>query len=89
MRRPRPDYCRFGATHDRFHHRIEIQRGQHRAAAGVADSLPNAWATRKKTSVRMAPFTHELLSQYGASREIVTHYRTSSGAKDIEVLAQE
>jgi CRP-like cAMP-binding protein len=26
-------------------------------------------------SVRMAPFTHELLSQYvGTSREIVTHY---------------
>ena len=28
-------------------------------------------------SVRMSPFTHELLSQYvGTSREIVTHYMT-------------
>jgi CRP/FNR family transcriptional regulator, cyclic AMP receptor protein len=31
--------------------------------------------TEQDGSVRLAPFTHELLSQYvGTSREIVTHY---------------
>ena len=67
-----------GAAHHRFHapHR-ELLGGQHRAPPGpLADPLLRAAGRREDDgSVRMVPFTHELLSQYvGTSREIVTHY---------------
>ena len=62
---------RFHAPHREFFGR------QHRPPAGaLADPLLRAAGYRGDDgSVRMSPFTHELLSQYvGTSREIVTHY---------------
>jgi CRP/FNR family transcriptional regulator len=61
-----------------FTHRIEsfsvdnIARRLARSLIRFSDRLGTA---EEDGSVRMAPFTHELLSQYvGTSREIVTHY---------------
>ena len=55
----------------------ELFGGQHRPPAGaLADPLFRAAGYAEDDgSMRMVPFTHELLSQYvGTSREIVTHY---------------
>jgi CRP/FNR family transcriptional regulator len=61
-----------------FGHRIEsfsvdnIARRLARSLIRFSDRLGTA---EQDGSVRLAPFTHELLSQYvGTSREIVTHY---------------
>src|SRR6185437_2456214 len=61
-----------------FTHRIEsfsldnIARRLARSLIRFSERLGTA---ETDGSVRMAPFTHELLSQYvGTSREIVTHY---------------
>jgi CRP/FNR family transcriptional regulator len=61
-----------------FTHRIEsfsvdnIARRLARSLIRFSDRLGTA---EEDGSVRMTPFTHELLSQYvGTSREIVTHY---------------
>src|SRR5208337_1808543 len=61
-----------------FGHRIEsfsvdnIARRQTRSLIRFSERLGTP---EQDGSVRLAPFTHELLSQYvGTSREIVTHY---------------
>jgi len=61
-----------------FGHRIEsfsvvaVSRRQKRSLIRFSERLGNG---EEDGSIRMVPFTHELLSQYvGTSREIVTHY---------------
>jgi CRP/FNR family transcriptional regulator, cyclic AMP receptor protein len=59
-------------------HRIESFRVDNiarRLARSLIRFSERLGAVEEDGSVRMAPFTHELLSQYvGTSREIVTHY---------------
>src|ERR1022692_4306149 len=59
-------------------HRIEsfsVDNVARRLARSLIRFSERLGAVEEDGSVRMAPFTHELLSQYvGTSREIVTHY---------------
>jgi CRP/FNR family transcriptional regulator len=61
-----------------FTHRIEsfsLDNIARRLARSLIRFSERLGTTESDGSVRMAPFTHELLSQYvGTSREIVTHY---------------
>jgi CRP/FNR family transcriptional regulator, cyclic AMP receptor protein len=61
-----------------FTHRIEIfsvDNVARRLARSLIRFSERLGRVEEDGSVRMAPFTHELLSQYvGTSREIVTHY---------------
>lgn len=61
-----------------FTHRIEsfsLDNIARRLARSLIRFSERLGTTDPDGSVRMAPFTHELLSQYvGTSREIVTHY---------------
>jgi CRP/FNR family transcriptional regulator len=61
-----------------FTHRIEslsLDNIARRLARSLIRLSERLGAMEEDGSVRMAPFTHELLSQYvGTSREIVTHY---------------
>ena len=61
-----------------FTHRIEsfsVDNIARRLARSLIRFSERLGARRRTASVRMVPFTHELLSQYvGTSREIVTHY---------------
>jgi CRP/FNR family transcriptional regulator, cyclic AMP receptor protein len=61
-----------------FTHRIEsfsLDNIARRLARSLIRFSERLGTTEQDGSVRMAPFTHELLSQYvGTSREIVTHY---------------
>jgi CRP/FNR family cyclic AMP-dependent transcriptional regulator len=61
-----------------FTHRIEsfsVDNIAHRLARSLIRFSERLGVAEGDGSVRMTPFTHELLSQYvGTSREIVTHY---------------
>jgi CRP/FNR family transcriptional regulator, cyclic AMP receptor protein len=61
-----------------FTHRIEsfsVDNIARRLARSLIRFSERLGTTEEDGSVRMTPFTHELLSQYvGTSREIVTHY---------------
>ena len=61
-----------------FTHRIEsfsVDNIARRLARSLIRFSERLGSTEEDGSVRMVPFTHELLSQYvGTSREIVTHY---------------
>jgi len=61
-----------------FAHRIEsfsVDNIARRLARSLIRFSERLGTTEEDGSVRMTPFTHELLSQYvGTSREIVTHY---------------
>jgi len=61
-----------------FTHRIEsfsVDNIARRLARSLIRFSERLGTAQEDGSVRMAPFTHELLSQYvGTSREIVTHY---------------
>jgi CRP/FNR family transcriptional regulator len=61
-----------------FSHRIEsfsVDNIARRLARSLLRFSERLGVTEEDGAVRMAPFTHELLSQYvGTSREIVTHY---------------
>jgi CRP/FNR family transcriptional regulator len=61
-----------------FTHRIEsfsLDNIARRLARSLIRFSERLGTSEQDGSVRMAPFTHELLSQYvGTSREIVTHY---------------
>ena len=61
-----------------FTHRIEsfsVDNIARRLARSLIRFSERLGAEAEDGSVRMVPFTHELLSQYvGTSREIVTHY---------------
>lgn len=61
-----------------FTHRIEsfsVDNIARRLARSLIRFSERLGAVEEDGSVRMTPFTHELLSQYvGTSREIVTHY---------------
>jgi CRP-like cAMP-binding protein len=61
-----------------FTHRIEsfsVDNIARRLARSLIRFSERLGTTEDDGSVRMTPFTHELLSQYvGTSREIVTHY---------------
>jgi CRP-like cAMP-binding protein len=61
-----------------FTHRIEsfsLDNIARRLARSLIRFSERLGVEEQDGSVRMAPFTHELLSQYvGTSREIVTHY---------------
>jgi CRP/FNR family transcriptional regulator len=61
-----------------FTHRIEgfsVDNISRRLARSLLRFSERLGTAEEDGSVRMAPFTHELLSQYvGTSREIVTHY---------------
>ena len=61
-----------------FTHRIEsfsVDNIARRLARSLIRFSDRLGAVEEDGSVRMTPFTHELLSQYvGTSREIVTHY---------------
>ena len=61
-----------------FTHRIQsfsVDNIARRLARSLIRFSERLGAVEEDGSVRMAPFTHELLSQYvGTSREIVTHY---------------
>jgi len=67
-----------GATHRPISASVsKLPRGQHCAPAGTfADPVfPASGIAEEDGSVRMVPFTHQMLAQYvGTSREIVTHY---------------
>jgi len=61
-----------------FGHRIEsfsLDNIARRLARSLIRFSERLGTPEQDGSVRLAPFTHELLSQYvGTSREIVTHY---------------
>jgi CRP-like cAMP-binding protein len=61
-----------------FTHRIEsfsVDNIARRLARSLIRFSERLGVAEEDGSIRMVPFTHELLSQYvGTSREIVTHY---------------